>query len=659
MDESQLNDGERQELHEQLSGRSREALNAELDLELKRRGLTRRQLMKGGMAFASAIGLGALLAACGGDDSAAPPSAEPEPPAPADPEPAEPDAAEPAPADPEPAPAEPEAPGPPPEEELRDTLIVLEEEIALDLDVDGAAIAVFQNNAIIRNLYARLIENASTLEGDVYVPDPFNFAPSLAESFEQVSDTKHVFNLRQGVMSPFGNEMTSADVVWTFARAKSVSGVVPCSWFIFNIASALGLEVFGDPPVTEIVDEVVAIDDYTVEINQFEPNSLLNTILPIFCGAIFDSTEMMNRATADDPWAHAFTVGEGSAGFGAYDVAEWEKGVQTKLTYVPGSKYAIGDVLPEAQFKTVVLSKVPQSANRVSAILSGEADVVAGLSPQEFDEVGKSDAAKVLEWNGNLYLQLGLNYKFEPWNGFGDLDVARLLRQAVAFATPYEEIIDKAYFGRATKWESPVNSSFVGAKQYPGKYTYNPDMARELLAEAGFPNGEGLGGPGLTLTYIAERQSSLEPVATILRTALGDVGIPIELNPIPGAQFSDQEVNKAELPFYILDIQVVIGNDAGYWSGLQYLSSEAGGLQNSPNWVNAEYDDLHFQQKSTIPQANPERIEILGQMQDIIMEELPRIPVAERPTLLAVASDITGWAPNYVQGRDYARFRTT
>jgi peptide/nickel transport system substrate-binding protein len=655
MDERQLSDRERQELREQLSGRSQEELNAELELELKRRGLTRRQLMKGGMAFASAIGLGALLAACGGDDSAAPPPAEPEPPP--EPTPAEPTPAEPEPAAPEPEPAAPEPtePGPPPEADVRETLVVLEEEIALDLDLDGAAIAIFQNNGVIRNLYARLIENASTLEGDVHVPDAFNFLPSLAESWEQTGDTEWTFQLRQGVMSPFGNELTAEDVVWTYARAKSASGGVACGLFIANIHGVLSFDGAGE----DLAGEVVALDTYTVQINQFETNPLFELVLPIFCAGIFDSTEMMNRATPDDPWAHAFTVGEGAAGFGGYNLAGWEKGISTTLQYSPGSQYAIGDVLPEPQFKTVILSRVPQSSNRISAILSGEADVVAGLSPQEFDEVGKSDSAKVLEWNGNLYTQLGLNYQFEPWNGFGDLAVARLLRQAVAFAIPYDDIIQNAYFGRATKWESPVNSSFVGAKQYPGMYTYNPDRSSELLAEAGFPNGEGLGGPGLELTYIAERQSSLEPVATILRTALGDVGIPIELNPITGADFSSREIGMGDIPFYILDIQVVIGADAGYFSGLQYLSADAGGLQNSPRWSNPAYDELHFQAKSTIPQTDPGRLDILAQMQDIIMDELPRIPIVERPTLLAVAPDITGWAPNYLQYRDYALFRTT
>ncbi len=107
----------RAERHKRAEARHtrKKELNDQLDRELSARGMTRRQLVKGGMAMATAVGLGSLFAACGGDDdSAAPPPAEPAEPAPA--EPAEPAPAEPAPAEPapaEPAPAEAPAEVPP------------------------------------------------------------------------------------------------------------------------------------------------------------------------------------------------------------------------------------------------------------------------------------------------------------------------------------------------------------------------------------------------------------------------------------------------------------------------------------------------------------------------------------------------------------------
>src|SRR5262249_54541018 len=151
---------------------------------------------------------------------------------------------------------------------------------------------------------------------------------------------------------------------------------------------------------------------------------------------------------------------------------------------------------------------------RIAAIESGSVDAVAGLTPNEFNEIQKRGKAKVLGWNGNLYLELGLNYGFEPWNGGGDQKRAKLLRKAVAYALTYNQIIQKDYFGHATKWNGLINSKYYGAKQYPGMYTTDVGKAKSLLAQAGYPNGKGLSGPGLALTYTAEHQATLEPVAT-------------------------------------------------------------------------------------------------------------------------------------------------
>src|SRR5262249_8496021 len=148
--------------------------------------------------------------------------------------------------------------------------------------------------------------------------------------------------------------------------------------------------------------------------------------------------------------------------------------------------------LGKFQFSTVTVHKVPQSATRVASLENGEADVVTALTPQEFDKVAKSGRAKVLSWNGNLYLALAANYRVEPWAAGGDAKKQRLLRQAIAYALPYDDIIRKDFFGRARKWDGLITSWFFDAKQYPGRYKTDVSKAKALLAEAGFPGGKGL-----------------------------------------------------------------------------------------------------------------------------------------------------------------------
>ena len=91
-------------------------------------------------------------------------------------------------------------------------------------------------------------------------------------------------NLRRGVKGCGGATFNADDVLYTFARAKSVSGSAPISWFLSNVASIAGFTpaVFGDAEAKKLGNEVTKIDDYTVTIKQSAPNKLMLPVLTIF-----------------------------------------------------------------------------------------------------------------------------------------------------------------------------------------------------------------------------------------------------------------------------------------------------------------------------------------------------------------------------------------
>ena len=128
---------------------------------------------------------------------------------------------------------------------------MLEEEVAPSIDMDGANGAQPQTQEIIDNLMDPLVTYSTKLKNGILVPNynisQTQFLPRLAQSYTKSGQT-FTFKLRKGVKSCAGNELTADDVVWTFARAKSVSGASPIAWFLSNTAGVLGLEVFGKDP---------------------------------------------------------------------------------------------------------------------------------------------------------------------------------------------------------------------------------------------------------------------------------------------------------------------------------------------------------------------------------------------------------------------------
>lgn len=508
-------------------------------------------------------------------------------------------------------------------------------DIAPALDIDGATAAHPGLGEIHLNIMDPLVEWPTTQnETGANVPNyqitPDQFEPRLAESWSyDEATTTWTFNLRQGVLSCAGNEFTADDVIYYWERAKSVSGAAPIGWFLGNVAGIFTLDpLTSEDPAAKELTEVTKVDDYTVQIKQLGPNETFPKTLAITYSGIFDSAVMRENATDDDPWSHEFTETVDSPGFGPYCIDTWNKGSEFILR---ANENYWGGTPP---FQTVTIRRVPQSANRVAAIQSGDADVVKDLTPTEIEALRDDPNVVIREWRLNKAIALGMSYNFEPWN----LPNNKLLRQAIAYAMPYDEIIQEDYKGNAEQWKGLVNATYFGYKEIP---TYSTDIvkAQELMAEAGFPNGEGLEqyGDAFLLHYVAERQSLLEPIANRIATALAQIGIPVVLNPIPEAEFNDRALTKADMGMFIRDFDRPLVPDAGYTALLFYVSTAAGGLNNQIAYANDRVDELFGLSQQTV---GDERLANLEELQDILMDELPVVPIAEVNTQVAMSPEL-------------------
>ena len=516
-------------------------------------------------------------------------------------------------------------------------ITVLAEDIPAGLDYDGPAVPLPPTQTGIVNLMDTLIYYAPSGESEegVQLLDFENFEARLAESWEfDESTLTWTFHLREGVVGCNGETFDADDVVYTFARAKSVSGEIPAGLITIQTASVEGFTNAAFEGDTELGNAVTKIDDFTVEIRQSDPNGLFLPIMTHFATGIFDKETMEEHATEDDPWSHSYANNENVPAFGPYCLESWEKDSEFIVTANPD--YYRGP----AAVDRIVYRKVPESANRVAAIQSGDAQLVEHLTPKEFDSLRQADGVDVGGVLGNETLFVHLNWLTPPFDD-------TLVRQAVAYATPYDDIIQTGYFGQAQRWEGQVPSSYPGFHRPETQYTYDPDRARELLAEAGYPDGEGLEtyAEAFRISYVAEKESTLGPIATVLQASLRDVGFPSELDPIPNSQFADRMFVKRDLPFALNDQEKPIAVDAAYALLIGHISIEAGAIANNNNHANDEVDRLVLEAK--VEPDEQRRNELMAEAQEILQNEPNWLPVVEWKTQWAFAESVQGitWHP--------------
>ena len=529
-------------------------------------------------------------------------------------------------------------------------LIVLADDVAPGLDPDGTTGASPAYIEAIQNLLDPLVDYPSIRQGEVltlnYKVNAQQFEPRLATSWSK-KGLVWTMKLRSNVTSCAGNPLTADDVVYTFARAKSVSGASPVAWFLGNVAGILPLDplISKDPAAKKLKGEVVKIDEHTVQFTQLHPNDLFPRVLQIEALLIWDSVDMKKHATAKDPWSHNYTQTVNAPGFGPYCLSKWIKG--SEMDFKANPKYYRG----QPQFTDIVLRKVPSNSSRIASLLAGSADIATNLTPVESASIAKSGKAKILSWKNNKVTALGLNFKFAPWSDKNN----RLIRQAVAYALPYDEILKSDYLGTATKWNGPCESTYYGAVP-DTRYTTNIAKAKALLAQAGYPDGKGLPKEGLVLNYVAERRALLEPIANRIRTALAKIGMNITLSPLSQTEYADRALTKHDAQMYLSDADRPLGPDVGYCALLWYVSQAKGGLVTGDNYSNPAFDALYAKSSTTLGAT---RLAVMKQMQNMLMTDLPKIPIAEVESQLAVANNITNWKGMGLDGLSFWEFKTT
>jgi len=418
--------------------------------------------------------------------------------------------------------------------------------------------------------------------------------PRLATEWalKEGDPTVWVFKLREGVKFHNGNDFTAEDVVYSIERAKSE----------FSNMKQLHAEV----------QSVSAVDDYTVEFQMtgpalIYPNNLTNTF-------IMDKTwsDEHDLATVQDFASGATNYAVlNTNGTGPYTLVSREVDVKTTLAYNDGwwgEKPEVTDI----EYLTIA-----DAQTRISALLSGEIDIVQDVPPQDIQRLSSTAGFKVETGPENRFIYFGSN----PFNN-------PKVREAMELVLDRDAIKQVVMRGQSIPTGIP-NPPFVRGwteelDAYPA-----PDVekAKALMAEAGYPNGF-----SVTLDTPNNRYVNDEAISTAYVGMLGQIGINVTLASRPVAEHSPI-ILANQSDFYLLGWGVPTFDSAYVFNDLIHSKTELHGTYNVGLYSNPELD---------------EKIIALGTMDDMdardaLVNEIWEVVKADR-VLLPIHNQVLAYA---------------
>jgi len=487
---------------------------------------------------------------------------------------------------------------------------------ALDFHSVGANRSVY---AVVWNCYDRLISFAVKRDANGQgVYDYTRPVPELAEDVDFRPDSA-LIRLRRNAVFHDGAPVTAADVKYSFDRAVSVGGYPASTMQSANLT---------DPA------QFVVIDDHTIRIDYREANKYA----PLYLGApvvgIYNSRLVKSHATEADPWAQDYTR-NAVAGSGAFKVERNTPGQEMVLTR--NDAWVCG---PRPALDRVIWRVVPSPGTRRALLERGDADLITDLAPKDAAELATNPALRV--WGTpmeNTITYLGLNTKMRP---FDDIRV----RQAIAWALPYEKIMSVALYGRGRALFGGPDTVSGQDWPQPTRYTTNIAKAKALLAEAGLPNGF-----ETTLSFDLGQAATHEPMAVLIAESLGAIGIRATIDKIPGSRW------RAAFSAKTLPMQI---NLFGGWFNFSdfyfyFVYDSRNTIFNTMDYANPALDRLvHEARLSTDPAVLARDAPAYIQ---IAYDEVPNIPLFQPNLEVAMARGVSGFTYWFHREVDYRAIR--
>lgn len=418
-----------------------------------------------------------------------------------------------------------------------------------------------------------------------WINDEGEEIPMLATEYSVSEDgLTWTFQLREGVTFQNGDPLTAQDVVYSYERC-------------FDNAYM--------QEKVEAIDSVTAPDDSTVEMHlkyQFSP--LMEKI-----AAIGIVSQSFAEANMDDQGLLGFNA----CGTGAYSVKEAIPDVSITLEAYSG--YWGG----EAPIKTLNFEQITDETTAVTAFEAGEIDVMS-IPSANWAQISESGQYNTDSRPSNHVVYLIFNTEAAPFDN-------RELRQAIAYAINREDIIAVAADGLADPATSLATSYMLGYTEDHMTYEYDPEKAKELLAEAGYPDGLDIG------SMKTMSGSYFEKVMQVVQSQLAEIGITSTIEGMDGNSLVEDCITGN---FTLADMGQNLSLDYDFLK--TYFNEEYINGLNMARVSDSQIQELFEQGASTTDRE--ERLAIYQEIEDLTQELCAYVPLYNLQTTTAWNKDL-------------------
>lgn len=371
------------------------------------------------------------------------------------------------------------------------------EQRAIDAHKGGSN--MFTNTSL--TLYDTLIQR--TWDGKL--------VPEIATSWKAIPPSTWEFKIRQGVKFHNGEPLTVDDVKFSLDRMRAPATKYPMRTFFKTIT------------------EVIVVDAETIQIVTNKPDP---TLLGNLASFGFLVPEDYIKQNGD---AH---FGKNPIGSGRYRFIKWVQGDHIELEAYP-------DYWGEpASVKTLIFKVIPENGARVAALQTGEVDVATNIMPFMRTQLENDKNIKVISGPSGRVIFIGMSLL--EGQGGGPL-LNTKVRQAINYAVDKESIVKHILMGSGQIAATPVVSASFGHDPDIAPYPYDPQKAKQLLAEAGYPDGFSTSFDTGSGRYLMDKQ-----IAEAIVGMLKKVGIKVKLNVLEWGQYVKKRRSHTQAPLYLL-----------------------------------------------------------------------------------------------------------